>query len=105
MACNCNDYPFEPDYPCYDICAGRMITYSSPDELKNVFRIPENILQKLLRKKTEGTAQTLSDYSEGLDEPEVYELHTIFSNLNQEAIDLFKEKRGSSSSDNELEEV
>ena len=96
MSCNCDDYPFEPYIPCYDICTGKKISLLSKEDLKNIFGIPENILAKIETLKAAGTARTLTDYSRNLSKVEAIQLSEIFSNPRPEAVELLKQNTQSS---------
>ncbi|MDR3697592.1 hypothetical protein [Mucilaginibacter sp.] len=92
MTCNCADFPFEPDPPCFDTCAGRCITYASPSELSDTFLIPDEIIEKLTELKSAGTAITLEDYTRDLDQDEKVTLNNIFKSLsnNNKALNWIK---------------
>jgi len=93
--CNCADFPFQPNPPCFSNCAGRIITYASPTDLLEIFEIPESIVDKFYDVKLEGTAASLEDYTDagGLDAGEKGIINNIFLNLsgNPKAIDWLKQ--------------
>lgn len=91
--CNCADFPFSPHKPCYDVCTGRILNYASPDELRSIFHIPEDIMDKIIDLKLENSAQTLEEYTNQLDPGQSMTLRSIFSGLsnNAEAVKWLKE--------------
>lgn len=95
--CNCAQYPFSPHVPCYKICTGRILNYASPDELSDIFNIPEGIIAKIYDINLEGKAQTLDDYERYLSAPEFGELNRICSQLsnNPAAMNWIHKEMGS----------
>ena len=79
--CNCTSFPFSPHTPCYNVCTGRVLNYASPDELRSIFQIPEDIMDKLIDLKLENRAETLTDYTRELDAGQSLMLSSIFSSL------------------------
>src|ERR1700754_2663001 len=90
--CNCTSFPFSPHTPCYNVCTGRILNYASPDELRSIFHIPEDIMDKIIDLKLENRAETLEEYTNELDPGQSLTLRSIFSNLsnNSEAIKWLK---------------
>jgi len=91
--CNCADFPFSPHKPCYDVCTGRILNYASPDELRSIFHIPEDIMDTIIGLKLENRVETLEEYANELDPGQSLTLRSIFSSLsnNAEAIKWLKE--------------
>lgn len=105
--CNCAQYPFSPHVPCYKVCTGRILNYASPDELLNIFNIPEGIVAKIYDINLESKAQTLDDYQQYLSVPEFGELNRICSQLgsNPAAMIWIRKEMGSQMDTEEREVV
>lgn len=105
--CNCAQYPFSPHNPCYKICTGKILNYASPDELVNIFNIPEDIVDKIYDINLESKAQTLDDYEQFLGVREFLELNRICRGLgsNPAAMIWIRKEMGSQMDTEERETV
>ena len=59
--CDCTQYPFVPDPPCFNKCAGRLISRASPDSLESVLGLSPATAKRIASPRFAGTP-SLHDY-------------------------------------------
>jgi hypothetical protein len=69
---DCTKFPFEPDPPCFDECVAKHLAIASPDDLKNVFGLPEDVAKTIAKIPLNQRPRSLEDYRRILPSP-IYE--------------------------------
>lgn len=47
MKCNCNKVPFQPDPPCFKICAGKILAQLNVDQLISFLGIDDEVASRI----------------------------------------------------------
>ncbi len=80
--CNCKQFPFTPDPPCFDICVANMLNDVSIEELLAIVGLPYEIVKKISQITGKSEFESLDDYKQFLSQDDMIELEDKFRSLN-----------------------
>lgn len=69
--CNCLEFPFKPDPPCFNTCCARSLAHASPQDLQKVLGVSAETAQKIAARSADRTPpESLDDYKSVLTSSE-----------------------------------
>ena len=88
--CDCTIVPFEPNPPCFERCAAKILCLADSGELTNIFGLPETLSDRIVAVSRGRRINSLRDYARILDREDLVTIYEVFENLDQEQLDSFQ---------------
>jgi len=82
--CDCTIVPFKPDPPCFQKCAGKILSEASVTQLTTIMGLDSALAQKIVAWRSGESRRLFDWYKSRLTPREVVVLETAFKNLTPE---------------------